>query len=81
MSAWQLLPSWVWPAFVLASVAFLFVRGLVKANYEAFLEVEQERDEERRKREELEAKFTTNQKRTDFKALLTIGMARRATAS
>src|SRR5215212_10560973 len=40
MSTWQILPWWVVPVFLLASVVFLFVRGLVKANYEDIQEIE-----------------------------------------
>ena len=45
MSAWQGLPVLVIPVFVMASVVVLFVRGLLKANWQDFEEVKQERKE------------------------------------
>lgn len=45
VSTLQLLPWWTVPVFLLASLAFLFVRGLLKANYEEFRKIEHERDE------------------------------------
>lgn len=44
MSTWHLLPWWTVPVFLLASLAVLFVRGLIKANYEEFQELEKKRD-------------------------------------
>jgi hypothetical protein len=40
MNTWHLLPSWSVPVFLLVSLVILFVRGLVKANYDKFTEVE-----------------------------------------
>lgn len=54
MSTWQLLPLWVVPVFLLASLAYLFVRGLVKANYEEFQEASRELDKVEEKRGDLE---------------------------
>lgn len=42
MSTWEGLPVWVVPAFVMALVVVLFVRGLLKENFEKFQEIQKE---------------------------------------
>ena len=51
MTTWEGLPVWAVPVFVMASVVVLFVRGLLKENFEKFREIEQERDALERGRE------------------------------
>ena len=45
MSTWYLLPWWTVPVFLSASLVALFVRGLIKANYEEFQKLEKERND------------------------------------
>jgi hypothetical protein len=70
MSTWHLLPSWTVPVFLLVSLAILFVRGLVKANYEEFRRVEGERDQEQAAMEALQEQIATEEQRATLKELL-----------
>src|SRR5215212_10563832 len=54
VSASQLLPGAVVPIFLVASVLFLFVRGLLKENYEGFQEEAQERERVKAEKARLE---------------------------
>jgi hypothetical protein len=49
-------PVWVVPVFVMASVIVLFVRGLLKENYERFLKIQNEKAR-------LEERLTTKEER------------------
>jgi hypothetical protein len=56
MSAWEGLPIWVVPVAVMAAVVVLFVRGLLKENFERFLKIHHEKTR-------LEERLTTEEKR------------------
>jgi hypothetical protein len=51
MSTWEGLPVWVVPVVVMALVVVLFVRGLLKENFEKVQEVQKERDALKRRLE------------------------------
>jgi hypothetical protein len=70
VSVSQLLPGWVVPVFLLASVLFLFVRGLLKENYENFQEEEQKREQVEAEKVGLEKKLATAAKRKALRNLL-----------